>query len=47
MYTKKGHAGGAERQGKEDPVAFAQWQKYKKSRDYQIKCQIWGRLGGC
>jgi hypothetical protein len=27
-------------QAKRDPVQFAQWKKYKKSRDYQIRAQV-------
>jgi hypothetical protein len=34
-------------QAKADPDAYAKWQKYKKSKDYQIRAQVWGRLGGC
>ena len=37
----------ATRQAKHDPVATARWREYKKSRDYQIKCQVWGQVGGC
>ena len=34
-------------QAKRDDVAYTKWKQYKKSKDYQIKCQVWGQLGGC
>ncbi len=34
-------------QAKQDPVGFAKWKQYKNTRDYQIKCQVWGQVGGC